>query len=90
MSADDQWITPIFSFWVFNAFEAMYELGLGEFSIDSYDSNSANQTDPNAKPLNVVFVYILFILATYLIQIVLMNMLIAIMGETLAEQKEQE
>ena len=29
-------------------------------------------------------------MATYLIQIVFMNMLIAIMGETLGEQKEQE
>ena len=40
--------------------------------------------------MNIVFVYILFIMATYLIQIVFMNMLIAIMGETLGEQKEQE
>ena len=90
MGAEDQWITPVFNFWFLNAFTAMYELGLGEFSIDAYDANSATQTDPTAAPLNIVFVYILFIMATYLIQIVFMNMLIAIMGETLGEQKEQE
>ena len=34
---DDSSIMPsIFGFWVFDSFESMYELGLGEFQLDNY------------------------------------------------------
>lgn len=34
---EDSSIMPsIFGFWAFDAFESMYELGLGEFQLDNY------------------------------------------------------
>ena len=35
-SGDTSFVPNIFGFWVFDAFESMYELGLGEFQLDGY------------------------------------------------------
>lgn len=50
---------------------SMYLVSLGEFSYDSYSTG----TDP-------ILVWVFFLLGTFLLLIVFMNMLIAIMGET--------
>ena len=65
-------VPNISNFWVFDAFINQYELGLGEFEIDSY-----READ-NQKFL----IYLLFVLSTFLIQITFLNLLIAIMGDT--------
>lgn len=49
----------------------MYLLSLGEFDMDGYKEGP-----------NVAFAWFFFILATFVILVVFMNMLIAMMGET--------
>jgi len=56
---------------VFDSFFAQYLVGLGEFEIGNYAEHPA-------AALNLIF----FIFATLFTQIIFMNMLIAIMGET--------
>ena len=65
-------VPDISNFWAFDAFETMYELGLGEFNTEPYMDNNHQG----------LMCYILFLLATFLIMIVFLNMLIAIMGDT--------
>ena len=56
----------------------MYELSLGEFNISTFK-------DPEQKEsFTGAMCYILFVLATFLIMIVFLNMLIAIMSDTFA------
>jgi hypothetical protein len=59
---------------IMNALLDMYLLGLGSFEMDGYDAGP-----------NVYTVYISFILGTFLIIVVFLNMLIAIMGNTFGE-----
>ena len=66
--------------WALNVFENQYELGLGEFKTEEI---SNGDTD-------VILCYILFILATFFVQIVFVNMLIAIMGESFSEALEEK
>jgi hypothetical protein len=59
-----------------------YLLALGEFGLDSFEAGSPN----------MVVVVLLFIAATFLTQVTIFNMLIAIMGDTfgkVTEIKEQ-
>jgi hypothetical protein len=56
-----------------------YLTGLGEFGTDDFGSH------PNA---NILWIY--FILCTILIQIVLLNLLIAIMGDTFDRVQEMK
>lgn len=77
----DQIIDPIFgNIWFLNVFENQYELGLGEFKTGEMANGD----------VNVILCYILFILATFFVQITFLNMLIAIMGEAYSEALEQE
>ena len=66
--------------WILNAFSNQYELGLGEFTTGEMANG-----DVNAK-----LCYILFILATFFVQITFLNMLIAIMGESFSEALEEK
>ena len=50
---------------------SMYELAMGEFMLDAY----------HALDNQIILIYILFILSTFLIQVTFLNMLIAIMGD---------
>ena len=77
---DTSFVPNIFGFWVFDAFESMYELGLGEFQLDGYQ----------AIDTQIAMLYTLFFLATFFIQIVFLNMLIAIMGDTFGRETENQ
>ena len=52
---------------------AMYLLSLGEFDMDGYKEGP-----------HVIFAWLFFLMATFLVLVVFMNMLIAMMGETFA------
>ena len=65
-------------FWVTDAFQNQYELGIGEFDTENF---SEGYYGP--------MFYILFIFATFFIQIVFLNMMIAIMGDTYSQETEQ-
>ena len=68
---DAQIVESTFSYWIFNMFLNQYLLALGEF-------NHANFADqPQA-----VMCYVFFIGATFFTQITMLNMLIAIMGDS--------
>lgn len=75
---DESVITKITEFWVIDAFENQYELGLGEFKNDQF-----NKSD------YALLFYVLFFFATFFIQIVFLNMLIAIMGDTFDRVTEE-
>ena len=60
-----------------DSFFYQYLLGLGDFHMDNYTAHPAN-----------VLIYIYFILATLFTQIMFLNMLIAIMGETFGRVTE--
>ena len=62
---------------VIDAFIASYLTGLGEFDFDGYKMGP-----------NVYLAWLFFILATFLVLIVFMNMLIAIMGDTFSQVQE--
>ena len=53
---------------------------MGEFEIDSYRETRGHQT---------FFIYTLFIISTFIIQITFLNMLIAIMGDAFERATEQ-
>ena len=55
-----------------------YLLALGEFGLDSFEPGSPN----------MVAVVLLFIAATFLTQVTIFNMLIAIMGDTFGKVTE--
>ena len=57
--------------WPLNMIYNQYMLALGEFSMDNFDDNP-----------QVFLCYLFFILATFFTQITMLNMLIAIMGDT--------
>ena len=54
-----------------------YMLSLGEFDVDNFGQN---QKDP--------VVWILFLLSTFIAQIIFLNMLIAVMGDTFEKVNE--
>ena len=56
---------------VADAFIAMYLMGLGEFDMDGYSQGT-----------NVYMTWGFFLMGTFLVLVVFMNMLIAIMGDT--------
>ena len=59
----------------------MYELGLGNFRIDSFDDSDISY--------NNAICYFLFFFATALIMIVFLNMLIAIMSDTFDQASDE-
>ena len=65
----DEIMSSSMGFWVIDAFQTQYEHSLGEFSLHAYGGEY--------QELLVVS----FIAITFLVMIVLLNMLIAIMGD---------
>ena len=57
--------------WPMNAFYNQYMLSLGEFTIDAFDDNP-----------QTYLCYMFFLVATFLTQVTLLNMLITLMGDT--------
>jgi len=69
-----------------------YLLALGEFSTDNFSIVTDEKTDVDEMMPNATLNWFFFILATFITQITIMNMLIAIMGDTfgkVTEIKEQ-
>ena len=62
----------------------MYELGLGEFNLEQF------YTPDDKGARTGALCYIFFVLATILIMIVFLNMLIAIMGDTFANNIQEQ
>ena len=69
--ASNSLIDTVFGSWVLDVMFNQYLLGLGEFGMDNFSDN------PQA-----IICYIFFISATFITQITMLNMLIAIMGDT--------
>ena len=69
----DEFMTSRFGFPFIDIFQSQYEHTLGEFNLDSYENVEENY-----------FMVVFFTVATFLVIIVLFNMLIAIMGEIFA------
>jgi uncharacterized protein YhhL (DUF1145 family) len=65
---------------IIGSFKHVYLLSLGEFNLDDY----AIGNDPYTTSL----LWVLFLLSTFLLLIHLLNMLIAIMGETFTHNNE--
>lgn len=63
---------------LFDSLMTQYLLGLGEFETDAYSSNKY-----------AVYLWLMFLIATILTQIILFNALIAILGDTYARIMEQ-
>ena len=68
-----------------NSILNQYLLALGEFNMDAFSENGAGDKLPNS-PL----VWALFIGATFITQITILNMLIAIMGDTFGKVSEMK
>ena len=66
-----------FSFWIPNMLINQYLLILGEFNLDNFNSGSKSG-----------MCYLFFIVATLFTQVTMLNMLIAIMGDTFARTIE--
>ena len=76
---DNQVVDGLFSFWFLNMFINQYLLALGEFSIDNFAENPQS-----------ILCYVFFICATFITQITMFNMLIAIMGDTFEQITENK
>ena len=63
--------------WI-DAFVRSYLVGLGEFDMENFSNSDG------------AFVWILFILATFITQLLFMNLLIAIMGDTFDRVQEMK
>ena len=70
-------IDPAFGYWVFDLTYNQYLLALGEFGLDNF-----------ADHPQYILVYCFFILATFFSQLTMLNMLIAIMGDSYAKVVE--
>ena len=69
-------IAQMFSYDFANAFVHMYNLAIGDYDTDNFEN----------KGITIkLFLWIVFFLATFMLQVVFMNMLIAIMGNTFDE-----
>ena len=77
---ENEIVPNIFNWWALDTFEYVYELGLGEFHTDSFTTSGRHGA----------MCYCLFLAATFLINIVFLNMLIAIMADTYAMATEQK
>ena len=74
-SAGDM-VPQISHFWAFDSFEMQYEMSMGEVNTDSFTR------EDGASP---AVAYGLYLCSTFLVQLVFLNMLIAIMSDTFAE-----
>jgi len=73
-SVDMPYVDDYGLYGIANAVINAYLISLGEFGLDNYGNEAGG--------LNRFLVWIFFVLATFLMLIVFMNMLIAIMGDT--------
>ena len=71
-------------FGTLDAFTHVYRLALGDFQNDMYKVSAVDGEDGDYKSILLFFWYI----ASFLLQIHLCNMLIAIMGETFSQNNE--
>ncbi len=69
---------PVFGIPWIDAFVRSYLVGLGEFDMENFSNSDG------------AFVWILFILATFITQLLFMNLLIAIMGDTFDRVQEMK
>ena len=76
-SEDNAIIDPVFGFWLLDLVMNQYLLALGEFNMDAFSDNPQS-----------ALCYIFFILATFITQLTMLNMLIAIMGDTFGRVME--
>ena len=79
-AGEDAVVEGLFPFWLINSIINQYLLALGEFSTLE---NFAEQ--PHAG-----FCYIFFVLATFFTMVTMLNMLIAIMGDTFERVTENK
>ena len=70
-------MTYLARMWFVNSFQYTYLLGLGEFDLENATNGS-----------NIILFYGLFNISTFLIMIVLLNMLIAVMSDTYDKVRE--
>ena len=68
---DNSVVESVFGFWLPNMIVNQYLLALGEFNMDNFGAGS-----------QMSLCWIFFILATFFSLILMLNMLIAIMGDT--------
>ena len=73
---DERIIEPVFSIPWLDAFVRSYLVGLGEFGIDNYTGEGG------------ALIWLFFLLATFITQLLFMNLLIAIMGDTFDRVQE--
>ena len=71
-------VKPVFDQFIVDSTLNQYLLMLGEFNTDGFEGN-----------INLAICYIVFIVSTFLSQITLLNMLIAIMGDTFDRVQEK-
>lgn len=76
--AKESLITPVFDVPFLDAFFRTYLVALGEFDMDGYEG------------LDSTVVWIMFLLATFVAQLLFMNLLIAIMGDTFDRVQEMK
>ena len=74
---DNKIIQEIFAIKILDGFMNQYMLALGEFDIENF---GLNRKDP--------VVWVLFLLSTFISQILFLNMLIAVMADTFEKQRE--
>lgn len=76
---DNAIVDGVFGFWGLDILFNQYLLSLGEFNMDNFADNPQS-----------LICYIFFIMATFITQLTMLNMLIAIMGDTFGRVMEQK
>ena len=80
LPADQSIMPEVSTIWVLDAFQNQYELSLGEYQLESYEEAESRR----------LMLYALFLASTFLIQIMFLNMLIAIMGDAFDQAIENK
>ena len=78
LPAEQSIMPEVSNLWVLDAFQNQYELSLGEYQLESYEEAESRR----------LMLYVLFFASTFLIQIMFLNMLIAIMGDAFDQATE--
>ena len=78
---EEKIVNSIFDFWILDAFQSQYEMSIGEYQLEAYSETGAYLRK---------FLATFFIVSTFMIMIVFLNMLIAIMGDAFDQAKENE
>ena len=80
LPAEQSIMPEVSNLWVLDAFQNQYELSLGEYQLESYEEAESRR----------LMLYVLFFASTFLIQIMFLNMLIAIMGDAFDQATENK